>query len=68
MPENLEGTYQILKFLKEKVSSHTHVNIMSQYRPMGDACRIKELSRPVTPEEFRKAVRMAKKFNLEIIH
>ncbi|WP_291347126.1 radical SAM protein [Desulfobacula sp.] len=68
MPGNLEGTYQILKFLKEKVSSHTHVNIMSQYRPMGDACRIKELSRPVTPEEFRKAVRMAKNFNLEIIH
>ena len=68
MPGNLDGTYQILKFLKEKVSSHTHVNIMSQYRPMGDACKIKEISRPVTSEEFRKALHMAKNFNLKIIH
>jgi len=67
MPGNLSGTYNILKFLKEKVSSNTHVNIMSQYRPMGDACRIKELSRPVTTEEFRKALHMAKNFNLKII-
>jgi len=67
MPGNLEGTYHILKFLKEKVSPHTHVNIMSQYRPMGDACKIEALSKPVTPEEFRKAVHMAKNFNLKIL-
>jgi putative pyruvate formate lyase activating enzyme len=67
MPGNLDGTYHILKFLKEKVSSHTHVNIMSQYHPMGDASKIKELSNPLTPEEFRKALHMVKKFNLEII-
>ncbi|MCD4742710.1 MAG: radical SAM protein [Desulfobacteraceae bacterium] len=67
MPGNLDGTYQILKFLKEKISPSTHVNIMSQYRPMGDAFEIKELSRPVTSEEFRKALRMAENFNLKII-
>lgn len=67
MPGNLEDTCHILKFLKEKISPHTHVNIMSQYRPMGDAFKVKELSRPVTPEEFRKALHMAKKLNLTII-
>jgi putative pyruvate formate lyase activating enzyme len=67
MPGDLDGTYHILKFLKEKVSAHTHVNIMSQYHPMGDANKIKELSRCLTPEEFRRALDMAKRFNLEII-
>ncbi len=67
MPGNLDGTYHILKFLKEKVSSHTHVNIMSQYRPMGEAAKIKELSNPLMPGEYRQAIHMAKKLNLEII-
>ncbi|WP_300461316.1 radical SAM protein [Desulfobacula sp.] len=67
LPENLAGTYHILKFLKETVSPHTHVNIMSQYHPMGEAVKIKSLSRPVTAKEFRTAVHMAEKFNLTII-
>jgi putative pyruvate formate lyase activating enzyme len=67
MPGDLDGTYHILKFLKEKVSAHTHVNLMSQYHPMGEANKIKELSRCLTPEEFRRALDMAKLFDLEII-
>ncbi|MBU1343712.1 MAG: radical SAM protein [Proteobacteria bacterium] len=67
MPENLAGTHHILKFLKEKISSHTHVNVMSQYRPMGDAGKIKALSRSLTTEEFQKALKMARDLNLKII-
>ena len=40
MPGDLDGTYHILKFLKEKVSSHTHVNLMSQYHPTGEAYKM----------------------------
>ena len=40
---------------------------MSQYHPMGDAGKVKELSRLLMFEEFRKALHMAKKFNLEMI-
>jgi len=67
MPGKLDDTYQILKFLKEKVSSDTHVNIMSQYRPMGDVFKIQELSRPVTVKEFKQALRMAKNLKLQVI-
>lgn len=67
MPGNLAGTFHILKFIKENISPHTHVNIMSQYRPLGEAGRIKEISRPVTAEEFRKALHMAKKMGLKLI-
>ena len=67
MPGYLDQTCQILNFLKDKISCHTHVNLMSQYRPMGDACKIKKLSRPVTSEEFKKALSMAKNLNLTVI-
>ena len=67
MPGRLDDTHQILKFLKEKVSSDTHVNIMSQYRPMGDVFKIQELSRPVTVKEFKQALRMAKNLELQVI-
>jgi len=58
---------QILKFLKEKVFSYTHVNIMSQYRPMGDVFKIEELSRGVTVKEFKQALRMAENLKLQVI-
>ncbi|MBU0969048.1 MAG: radical SAM protein [Proteobacteria bacterium] len=67
LPENRAGTYEILKFLRENISSQTHVNIMSQYRPMGEAARITSLSRPVTPEEVRKARQMARDIGLNIV-
>jgi len=56
-----------LKFLKEEVSPHTHVNIMSQYRPMGDAKKFKELSLPLSPEEFRKALELGRDLGLKLI-
>lgn len=67
MPGGLDETREILNFLKEKISPHTHVNLMSQYRPMGKVSGIKAISRPVTPEEFRTAVHLAKAFNLNLI-
>ncbi len=67
MPGNLDGTHEILKFIKEKISPQTSVNLMSQYHPMGDADKIKELSTPLTPEEFRTAIDMARRLNIEII-
>jgi putative pyruvate formate lyase activating enzyme len=67
MPGNLDGTYQILKFLKEKVSAHVHVNLMSQYHPMGDAHKFKELLTSLTLREFRQALEMAKQLDVKVI-
>lgn len=67
MPGCLDETREILDFLKEKISPQTHVNLMSQYRPMGKAPGIKAISRAVTVEEFRTAKALAKAANLKII-
>ena len=67
MPGNLEGTRHILTFLKQTLPAHTPVNLMSQYRPMGAAHTFKQLSRPLTPEEFRTAVHMARTLDLDLV-
>lgn len=67
MPGHLEDTRQILAFLKEKVSSNTHINLMSQYRPMGNAATFSALSHPLTPEAFKTALQMGKDAGLRLI-
>jgi putative pyruvate formate lyase activating enzyme len=67
LPGRISDTSRILKFLKEKVSPHTHVNLMSQYRPMGEAKKFKELSLPLSPEEFRSALKLGRASGLVLV-
>lgn len=59
LPNNLAGTRDIMKFIAEKISKNSYVNIMAQYRPCGKASEIKELSRHLDANEFKKALRIA---------
>lgn len=67
MPDSLDETFHIFKFLGETISPDTHVNVMSQYHPAAGAFKIQKLSRLVTVQEFKKALQMAKTFNLNMI-
>lgn len=59
MPAGLAGTRDIMRFLAREVSRNTYVNVMSQYRPCGEAYRYPELQRTITVDEYREAVRIA---------
>ena len=59
MPDGLAGTREIMRFLAKEVSQDTYVNVMSQYRPCGEADNFPELRRSITAGEFRQAVSMA---------
>lgn len=61
LPENLAGTYQVMKFLADEVSADTYVNIMPQYHPCGTARQTPGLNRRVTEEEYQAALEDAKK-------
>ena len=65
MPYGLEETRAILTFLAEEISPHTFVNIMPQYRPVGDVAEFPDLCRPVTPSEFREALAIAREVGLD---
>ncbi len=59
LPEGLAGTRKVMNFLSNRISKNTYVNIMSQYRPCGEAYQIEKLSRPVSLKEYHEAVCVA---------
>ncbi|RLI78880.1 radical SAM protein [Archaeoglobales archaeon] len=63
LPNNLAGSEEILRFIRS-LSKDSYVNIMSQYRPEGEAFKYEELSRRPTREEFMKVIELAKKLGL----
>jgi putative pyruvate formate lyase activating enzyme len=63
LPNNLAGSEEVLEFIAE-LSVDSYVNIMSQYRPQGEAYRYKELNRRPTTEEFNKSIDIARRLGL----
>lgn len=60
LPENLAGTKEIMRFIAEKISPNTYVNIMAQYYPAHKANSFKELSRRISNQEYQYAVESAR--------
>ena len=65
LPEDISGTRMVCRFIAEHLSPETVVNIMDQYRPCGMASKYPPLDRPVTPEEFARAVKWAEEEGLK---
>ncbi len=58
MPEHLDETREILRFIAAEISSSCHVNIMDQYRPCGTA--VSPIDRPLSNKEYQTALDFAK--------
>lgn len=55
LPGGLAGTAPIMNFIARELSPATYVNVMSQYRPCGQAREFPALGRRLTREEFEAA-------------
>lgn len=64
LPNGLAGDEKILRFIAEEISRNSYVNIMSQYRPEGEAYQYPELNRRPTQNEYYQVIEMAKKLGL----
>ena len=64
MPENLAGTDVFVRWVASELGTNTHVNIMSQYRPMFRADEYPPLDRRITSEEFHQAMIWAREAGL----
>jgi len=64
LPNNLAGSEAVLRFIAEKLSEDSYVNIMSQYRPMYKASLYPEINHPPQLSEFSEAVEMAEELGL----
>jgi putative pyruvate formate lyase activating enzyme len=64
LPEGLGGTAEVLQELLE-ISSRIPLSLMSQYRPLHRAAEHPLLCRPLTGDEYRRALGMAEQLGFE---
>jgi len=64
MPGGVAGTKEIVPFIANRLSTHSYVNIMNQYRPLYKAGTHAEINRRVSFREYREAIQIAKKAGL----
>jgi putative pyruvate formate lyase activating enzyme len=64
MPEGVEETGEIMRFLATEISTATYVNVMDQYRPCGRAWDFPPLDRMISADEYRQAMHVARKAGL----
>ena len=65
LPGGLAGTREVLTFIAREISPNIYVNIMDQYRPCGEAWKYPPLDRPLNPEEYEEALRIAEEVGLK---
>jgi len=64
LPGDLANTDRVLAFIATEISRDTYLNLMSQYHPCYRAWDYPPLDRPVTREEFDRALAAAAKHGL----
>jgi putative pyruvate formate lyase activating enzyme len=64
LPNGLAGSEDVLSFIAHDLSPDSYVNVMSQYRPEGDAYRYPELNRRPTQAEYDAVINIAKTMGL----
>ena len=65
LPNDLASSETILRFLAEKVSKNTYVNIMAQYHPSFKAGSYNKLNRRIKPHEYWQVVNLAESLGLK---
>ncbi len=64
LPGDLAGSSTILRFISEKISKSTYLNIMDQYHPDYQARQYPALDRRVSSREFQAVIKEANKWEL----
>lgn len=64
LPGLLSNTDSILGYISQHLPKGTFISLMSQYIPLYKARAMPEISRPITPEEYKEARAMLEKYRL----
>lgn len=65
MPHDLAGTNNLMRFLAKEVSRETYVNMLASYEPVCRASEFPEINRPITFDEYQRAVQAAYQAGLQ---
>jgi putative pyruvate formate lyase activating enzyme len=64
LPNDVCGTEETMKFIKEELSQDTYISLMSQYLPYYNASAFKDICRRITKQEYQKAKGILQKYGL----
>ncbi|MDP2940751.1 MAG: radical SAM protein [Candidatus Omnitrophota bacterium] len=64
LPNRQSGTEKIMRFIAEEVSRDTYISLMSQYLPLYQASKFKEISRRLKQGEYAEAKEIMEKNGL----
>lgn len=64
LPGGLAGTDTVLAFIAREISPNTYVNLMGQYYPCYRADEYPPLDRPLSADEYRQALTLAERYEL----
>lgn len=67
LPDGVAGTPEIIRFIAEKISKETYINIMDQYHPCFNAFDNPPLNRRITAREYSNAIQYAIRAGLKRI-
>ena len=67
LPENLAGSFDIIDFLAEQISTKTTINIMDQYRPCYEASSHPAINRRPTTDEIQSVRKYAIQKSLNVL-
>lgn len=65
LPNGLSGTPDIMKFIRDEISSDTYISLMDQYHPSFKAMDSSLISRPLREREYEEACNMMFEMGLE---
>ena len=65
IPNQIENSKQVLKWIKENLDNNIYVSIMAQYFPTYKAKEIPEIARKITKEEYEKVENYLYELDLE---
>mgnify|MGYP001021428893 FL=1 len=65
LPNEVQNSKKVLKWIKENIDSNVYVSIMAQYFPTYKAKELDELNRKLTKEEYEDVENYLYKLNLE---
>ena len=65
LPNNMQNSKQILKWIKENIDNSVYVSVMAQYFPTYKANETEDINRKLTKEEYEKIEDYLYQLNLE---
>lgn len=65
LPNHLQNTKQVLKWIQKNISSQVLVSVMAQYFPEYKACEKEEINRKLTKEEYEEILAYMDKLGIK---